>query len=82
MVDGKFPLLSSAIHPFNIFFFLIPFFSRSNFLFFEFSDLRKYRTYQGIYVRDLLRALRNKVMYHCFVISPFLSDSAVKITQC
>ncbi|XP_065065505.1 serine/threonine-protein kinase/endoribonuclease IRE1-like [Rhopilema esculentum] len=24
------------------------------------QDLRKYRTYQGVYVRDLLRALRNK----------------------
>lgn len=30
------------------------------------SDLRKYRAYQGSSVRDLLRALRNKVcVTHC-----------------
>lgn len=35
-------------------------------------DLRKYRTYQGNSVRDLLRALRNKVTYNTFLNSIFI----------
>lgn len=30
------------------------------------QDLRKYRNYRGTSVRDLLRALRNKVSVRCF----------------
>ena len=31
------------------------------------QDLRKYRNYRGTSVRDLLRALRNKVSLRCYL---------------
>ena len=35
-----------------------------DFLLITFLDLRKFRTYHGAQVRDLLRAMRNKVYYY------------------
>ena len=37
-----------------------------------FSDLRKFRTYKGHNVRDLLRAMRNKVRYAPYSLLYFL----------